>query len=423
MQPFFLYAMKIFYSTSVFFYSLLIKIAANFNKKADLRYQGVKKTFEILKNANFKKLIWIHCASLGEFEQGRPIIERIKKEKPDYQIALSFFSPSGYEIQKNYEFADIVFYLPGDSKSNAKKIIQLLQPELVFFIKYEFWYWYLSELKKANIPTYLVSGIFRKNQIFFKFYGSFYRNILKNFKHIFVQNETSKSLLKTAEIENVSVTGDTRFDRVSEFSKNRKENDIVESFTKDKLVFIAGSTWKQDEELIFKYFNNCKDKSLKLIIAPHEVKSENIERIINLSTKKILRFSEANEENISDADILLIDNIGLLSSLYAYADIAYIGGGFGSGIHNTLEAAVFGMPIIFGPNYQKFDEAKELIKRKSAFSVSNYNDFAQIVEKLTANSEYRKTVGNNSEVYVKENVGATEKVLKEINQQTNFFVK
>ncbi len=409
--------MKVVYSISVFFYSLLIKIAANFNKKADLRYQGVKKTFEILKNANFKKLIWIHCASLGEFEQGRPLIEKIKKEKPDYQIALSFFSPSGYEIQKNYEFADIVFYLPGDSKSNAKKIIQLLKPKLVFFIKYEFWYWYLSELKKADIPTYLVSGIFRESQIFFKFYGSFYRNILKNFKQIFVQNKTSKSLLNKVGIANVSVTGDTRFDRVSELSKNREEIDIVENFTKDKLVFIAGSTWKQDEELIFKYFNNSKDKRLKIIIAPHEIKNENINRIINLLEKSILRFSEANEENISDADILLIDNIGLLSSLYAYADVAYIGGGFGTGIHNTLEAAVFGMPIIFGPNYQKFDEAKELIKRKAAFSVSKYNDFAQIVEKLIVDVEYRKTAGNNSEVYVKENIGATERVLKEINRK------
>ncbi len=407
--------MKVLYSISIFFYSLLIKIAANFNKKADLRNEGIKQTFEILRNAKSKKFIWVHCASLGEFEQGRPLIEKIKKERPDYQIALSFFSPSGYEVQKKYEFADIVFYLPGDSKNNAKKVIQLLQPELVFFIKYEFWYWYLSELKKANIPTYLVSGIFRKNQIFFKFYGTFYRNILKNFKHIFVQNKVSEQLLKNAGINNVSVTGDTRFDRVYELSHNRKKIDIVARFTENKLVFIAGSTWKPDEELIFQYFNNNNDSSIKLIIAPHETSNENINRILNLSNKNIVKFSEKNEFNIIDADILLIDNIGLLSSLYAYADIAYIGGGFGSGIHNTLEAAVFALPIIFGPKYQKFDEAKELINREAAFSVSNYNDFAEITKKLVADSEFRKTSGNNSEVYVKENIGATERVFNKIN--------
>ncbi|NPA45321.1 MAG: 3-deoxy-D-manno-octulosonic acid transferase [Chlorobi bacterium] len=408
--------MKYFYNLSIFIYSLLIKVASSFNKKAKLRHYGVKQTFNILKNFEAEKTIWFHCASLGEFEQGRPLIEKIKSEKPEYKIAISFFSPSGYEIRKNYELADIVFYLPSDTKENAKKIISLLKPEIVFFIKYEFWFWILKELKKQNIPTYLISGIFRKNQIFFKPYGNFYRKILLNFKHLFVQNEESKKLLERIDIKNVTTTGDTRFDRVLEISKKRKSFPVIETFTKNKLVFIAGSSWKKDEEIIFNFINNYKYENLKFIIAPHEIKKENIKRIKSLTTQKTVLFSEANNENISSAKILIIDNIGMLSSLYFYTDIAYIGGGFGAGIHNTLEAAVFGVPLIFGPKFQKFEEAKDLIKNKAAFSIKNQNEFNSKLNKLISNKTFRVNSGIQAKNYIEKNIGATNKIFLKLFQ-------
>ncbi len=407
--------MKFIYSFSILLYSWLVALASNFNKKAKLRHEGVQSTFKLLQNFKEEKVIWVHCASLGEFEQGRTLIEKIKIQKPDYKIALSFYSPSGFEVQKNYEHADIVFYLPDDSKKNAKKLIKLLNPQLVLFIKYEFWHFYLKELKENNIPTYLVSGIFRKNQIFFKFYGSFYRKILKNFTTLFVQNENSKQLLESINIKNVNITGDTRFDRVFEISKNKKEFPLISEFVDNKLVFIAGSSWKKDEEIIFNYINNNETKDIKFIIAPHEIKLENVDRIKNLSSKKTILFSEANSNNIKDASILIIDNIGMLSSLYFYADITYIGGGFGSGIHNTLEAAVFGIPLIFGPKYYKFDEAKELINKKSAFSINNEHESDAILNKLIANLTFRNEAGAKAEEYINENIGASDKILEIID--------
>ncbi len=407
--------MKILYAIGVFLYSVLIRLAANVNAKAKLRRKGVKSTFETLKNFNSENVIWLHCASLGEFEQGRPLIEKIKKQYPNYQIALSFFSPSGYEIRRNYESADIVFYLPGDSPKNARKIISFLKPKIVFFVKYEFWYWYIKELKNKQIPTYLISGIFRKNQIFFKFYGSFFRKILKNFTHLFVQNKKSVDLLKSYGIANVSVAGDTRFDRVFEISKNRKQFKIIENFISDKFVFVAGSTWKPDEDIIFNFINKQNIKNIKFIIAPHEIKNENINRILNLTGKEIIRYSDCTDENIADADVMLIDNIGMLSSLYAYANIAYIGGGFGAGIHNTLEAAVYGIPVLFGTNYHKFDEAKELIKRKAGFSIAGKDEFDKLLQKFLNNPDFRIQSGKNAEIYVKENIGASEKILKAVN--------
>lgn len=405
--------MRFFYSVSILFYSLLVKLASFFNKKAKLKHKGTKNTFTKLKNFKSEKTIWIHCASLGEFEQGRPIIELIKKTKPEYKIALSFFSPSGYEIKKNYKNADVVFYLPYDSKKNADKLIEIIKPDTVFFIKYEFWYWYLTELKKRKISVYLVSGIFRPKQLFFKFYGSFYRKILTNFTHLFVQNKESAELLKNINIENVSIAGDTRFDRVIEISKNCRKFPLIEKFIEDKLVFIAGSSWKPDEEIIFEFINTNKFNNIKFIIAPHEIKNENIERILNLSNKKTVKYSDAKIETVNDADILIVNNIGMLSSLYSYADIAYIGGGFGAGIHNTLEAAVFGIPVIFGKKYQKFDEAKELIKIKAAFSIINYDEFNTIFKKLLSDEEFRKKSGENAKKYVNKNIGVSNKILKE----------
>jgi len=406
--------MKILYSIGIFFYNLLITFASGFNSKAKFRYKGVKSTFEILKSLNLKNVIWIHCASLGEFEQGRPLIEKIKQKYPNYQTALSFFSPSGYEIRKDYESADVVFYLPADTKRNAERLIALLNPKIVFFVKYEFWYWYLHELKNQKVPAYLISGIFRKNQIFFKFYGAFFRNILKNFTHLFVQNRNSVDLLKQAGIQNVSITGDTRFDRVFEIAQNKKQFNTVEKFISDKFVLIAGSTWKPDEDILFNVINTQKDKTLKFIIVPHEIKNENIKRILTLSNTEIIRYSECNIDNVTDANVMIIDNIGMLSSLYAYADVAYIGGGFGSGIHNTLEAAVYGIPVIFGPRYNKFDEAKELIKRKAGFSISDTNEFSKLFHKFIQDSDFRIRCGENAEKYINENIGASEKILKAV---------
>lgn len=404
--------MILFYRFSILIYSLLIKFASLFNKKAKLRYNGVKYTFKILKNYNSKKTIWFHCASVGEFEQGRPLIEKIKSEKPDYQVAISFFSPSGFELRKNFELADIVFYLPADTQKNAQKLIKLLKPEIVVFVKYEFWFWILKELKKQKIPTYLISGIFRKNQPFFKFYGNFYRKILLNFTHLFVQNNESKNLLESVNIKNVTITGDTRFDRVYEISKNIKSFPLIETFTKNSLVFIAGSTWKKDEEIIFSFINNNTNENFKFIIAPHEIKKENIKRIKSLSKKRTILYSEANNENINDAKVLIINNVGMLSSLYSYCDIAYVGGGFGSGIHNTLEAAVFGIPIIFGNKYYKFEEAKELIKQKAAFSIKNQKEFNSILNDFVDNKAFREKSGRQAREHIKENIGATNQIMK-----------
>ncbi len=405
--------MKIIYSIAVKLYSVIVALASLFNKKASYRYKGVKETFKKIKNFSLSETIWIHCASLGEFEQGRSLIEEIKKKHPNYKAALSFFSPSGYEIIKNCEHADLIFYLPHDSRKNAKKLISLLKPKIVFFVKYEFWYWYINETNKNNIPIYLISGIFRKNQVFFKFYGKFFREILKKFTHIFVQNKESEILAKQINIPNVSVTGDTRFDRVFEISQNRKKFEIIDAFTENKLTFIAGSTWKPDEDILFEFINKS-NQDIKYIIAPHEVKKDNIAGILKLSKKNIIKYSEATVNSVKNADVMIIDNIGMLSSLYAYADIAYIGGGFGAGIHNTLEAAVFGIPIIFGPKYQKFDEAKELIKRKAGFSIFGKDDFFQIAEKLINDLKFRELSGKNSKVYVHENVGATNKIFNAI---------
>lgn len=407
--------MKYIYSFSIQMYALLVRFASLFNRKAKLRYEGVKKSFDLLANFKSEKLIWLHCASLGEFEQARTLIETFKMQKPDYKLALSFYSPSGYEVQTEYEHADIVFYLPNDTKKNAKKLIKLLNPNIVFFIKYEFWHWYLKELKFNNIPCYLVSGIFREKQLFFKFYGSFYRNILKNFTTLFVQNEGSKQLLEGIGIKNVIITGDTRFDRVYEISRNKTEFPLIKEFVSKNLVFIAGSTWNKDEEIIFDYINNNTAKGIKFIIAPHEIKPENIQRIKKLSLRKTVLFSQANNKNIQSANVLIIDNIGMLSSLYFYADIAYIGGGFGAGIHNTLEAAVFGIPLIFGNNYYKFEEAKELIKRESAFAINNKYEFNEFLNKLINDKEYRNSAGKKSLMYIKENIGATNKILEIIN--------
>lgn len=411
--------MSVLYVIGIKFMSVLIAVAALFNSKARLWIRGRKKIFHRLK-ADIKpsdKIAWFHCASLGEFEQGRPVIERYKQKYPDYKILLTFYSPSGYEIRKNYKHADYIYYLPIDTPKNANKFLEIAHPEVVFFIKYEFWFYFLQEIYKRNIPLYLVSGIFRPEQRFFKSIAGSSRKMLRFFTHFFVQNDESKQLLNSINLKNVTVTGDTRFDRVYEIAQKVRHLDLVEKFIQqNKLTLIAGSTWKPDEEIIIEYFNKT-DYALKLIIAPHEIHKENVSRLENSfkESLKIKKYSEATEKNIEEADVLIIDNIGLLSSLYKYGNVAYIGGGFGKGIHNTLEAATFGLPVMFGPNYLKFQEAIDLIKLGSAFSIKTFADFKDIMDNMLDAENENKRIGELSSEYVRKKCGATDKILNQIN--------
>ena len=365
-------------------------------------------------NAN-DKIYWFHCASLGEFEQGRPVIELFKKEHSDCKILLTFYSPSGYEIRKNYEYADYVYYLPLDTPLNAKKFLHIVNPKVVFFIKYEFWYFFLKEIGKRDIPLYLVSGIFRKSQRFFKPNGIKSRKMLRWFTHFFVQNEESAELLRSIRIPNVTVTGDTRFDRVHQIAQQSKDLPLIERFSANKPVLVAGSTWKPDEEIIIEYFNSTPNQ-LKVIVAPHEIHNENIQRIIRTVSrdKKSLKYSEANESNIEKADLLIIDSIGTLSSVYKYGKFAYIGGGFGKGIHNILEAATFGLPVIFGPNYKKFKEAVDLINRKAAFMINDLNELASTLNSLIHDENMINESGKTAATYVEKNRGAARQILKKV---------
>jgi len=409
--------MQFIYNFSIRIYYFIIKISSLFNAKAKLFVDGRKNLFSNLGKIDFdNKIAWFHCASLGEFEQGRPLIEKFKKEYPNYKILLSFFSPSGYEIRKNYENADYIIYLPIDTPKNAKRFVNIIKPDIVFFVKYEFWYNFIKEIKKNEIPLYIVSSIFRENQIFFKWYGKWYRKILFNISHFFVQDIESKKLLEKISIANVTIAGDTRFDRVYEIVKKAKELPIINNFKNNSLLFIAGSTWKPDEEIITSYINKKQD-NVKYIIAPHEIDEINIKRIENNISNDItvIRYSKANEENIDSYKVLIIDNIGLLSSIYKYGDVAYIGGGFGKGIHNVLEAACYGIPIMFGPNYSKFKEAIELIKKNGAFSICSYNEFETNLNIFVNSNQKLSKAGEIAARYVISKKGVTAKILDSIN--------
>ncbi|MGM0504598.1 MAG: 3-deoxy-D-manno-octulosonic acid transferase [Bacteroidota bacterium] len=406
------------YLLGIHLYYFVVLIASLFNRKAKLWIRGRKKLLKTIESrvSRESKTAWFHCASLGEFEQGRPLIEAFKKKYTDFKILLTFYSPSGFEIRKNYQHADDVFYLPLDTPRNAKKFLNLVKPDIIFFIKYEFWYFFLREIYKRKIPLYLVSGIFRKEQRFFKPFNLQYRKMLRFFSHFFVQNEPSEKLLQSIDIKNVTVTGDTRFDRVYAIAKQSKALPLIEKFKNNSGVFIAGSTWKPDEEIIINYYNQTVQK-FKLIVAPHEVNAENIERILKLfdTHKKVVKYSEANINNIEEADVLIVDCIGLLSSLYRYGDIAYIGGGFGKGIHNILEAATYGIPVIFGPNYEKFQEAVALIQVGGAIAIQNYNDFEHTINRLLSDKNLIHEKGEIASTFVKQKTGATEKILNTIN--------
>jgi len=408
--------MNLLYNFSIYIYSILIRLTAPFNQKAGQIYRGRQRVFSDLGDKiNYDRpIIWVHCASLGEFEQGRPVIEAIKNQHPNYQILLTFFSPSGYEIRKNYDLADYISYLPADTKTNAKKFISLVRPEKVFFVKYEFWYYYINELKSQNIPLYLISCIFRKDQLFFKntFYGNWYKRILFGVTHFFVQDNLSVDLLGSIGIKNVTKAGDTRFDRVAEIAKNGKTLELVEKFKGDNLLVVAGSSWKPDEDLLVQYIH--KHPELKFIIAPHETKKGNVDRLITLLKTDFIKYTEATLDSVQGKQVMIVDTIGILSSIYKYADISYIGGGFGVGIHNTLEAAIFGTPIFFGPNFQKFNEAKVMVKLGIAIPVNDFISLEHSMNTLLSDSKRKLSIAQSCETFTNENIGATQLILDKV---------
>lgn len=378
---------------------------------------GHRNTWRILRDEmdQSKPWLWFHAASLGEFEQGRPIMERIRNEHPEYRILLTFYSPSGYEVRKNYPGADLICYLPFDTLGNVRRFLNLVQPKKVFFIKYEFWPNYLTALKNRQIPTYLISGIFRENQLFFKNYAPFYRRMLDSFTHLFVQNQVSVDLLASiGRTEEVSISGDTRFDRVLEIRAAAKELPIAEQFAKSCKgnVLIAGSSWPKDEALFIPYFNEHPE--MKLIIAPHEIHEEHLLTIEAQLKRPFSRYSKVSPEEAINCDCLLIDCFGLLSSIYRYGNIAYIGGGFGTGIHNTLEAAVYGIPVIFGPNFAKFHEAKELLACGGAFTIDSEAALVETLDKLDSDQSFCLKTGKIAGEMVLQGSGGTNKVLNQI---------
>ena len=416
------------YNIVIYFVLWGIAIASLFNEKVRKMWRGEREAFKILKqkvdpNA---KYIWFHAASLGEFEQGRPLMERIRKDYPQYKILLTFYSPSGYEVRKNYEGADIICYMPVDTRLNAIRFLRLVRPVMAFFIKYEFWSNFLHILKYRNIPTYSVSSIFREDQVFFKWYGRSYAGVLKCFTRFFVQNEESKRLLEGIGITAVDVVGDTRFDRVLQIKEAAKHLPICEAFRTgvassqsadvphhDFKVFVAGSSWPPDENIFIPFFNEHKD--WRLLIAPHVIAEEHLKLILSLiKGKKVVRYTQTTPEEAADADVLIIDCFGLLSSMYNYGDVAYIGGGFGVGIHNTLEAAVWNMPVIFGPNNKKFQEAQGLLKSGGGFEINTYEDFSGLMNSLMNDETFLKQAGDKAGAFVAHLAGATDKVLASV---------
>ena len=416
------------YNIVIYFVLWGIAIASLFNEKVRKMWRGEREAFKILKqkvdpNA---KYIWFHAASLGEFEQGRPLMERIRKAYPQYKILLTFYSPSGYEVRKNYKGADIICYMPVDTRLNAIRFLRLVRPVMAFFIKYEFWSNFLHILKHRNIPTYSVSSIFREDQVFFKWYGRSYAGVLKCFTRFFVQNEESKRLLEGIGIPAVDVVGDTRFDRVLQIKEAAKQLPICEAFRTgvassqsadvphhDFKVFVAGSSWPPDENIFIPFFNEHKD--WRLLIAPHVIAEEHLKLILSLiKGKKVVRYTQTTPEEAAEADVLIIDCFGLLSSMYNYGDVAYIGGGFGVGIHNTLEAAVWNMPVIFGPNNKKFQEAQGLLKSGGGFEINTYEDFSGLMSPLMNDETFLNQTGDKAGAFVAHLAGATDKVLASV---------
>ncbi|MBQ8988253.1 MAG: 3-deoxy-D-manno-octulosonic acid transferase [Prevotella sp.] len=419
------------YNLFIYLYQLGVFVYSFFNEKVKKMWRGEREAFRILKEQvdPTAQYVWFHAASLGEFEQGRPLMERLRQEHPEYKILLTFFSPSGYEVRKNYQGADIICYLPLDTVTNARRFLRLIRPVMAFFIKYEFWYNYLHILKHRRVPVYSVSSIFRPDQVFFKWYGRQYGRVLNCFTHFFVQNEISKELLAGIGLTNVSIVGDTRFDRVLQIKEAAKQLPIVEAFLEESgvrsqepvdmtapKVFVAGSSWLPDEDIFIRYFN--AHKNWKLIIAPHVIGEDHLQQIEKLlEGRKVIRYTAAEKSlsalrsSLSTYDVLIIDCFGLLSSIYHYGEIAYVGGGFGVGIHNTLEAAVWDVPVFFGPNNQKFQEAQGLKAAGGGFDFQTYEEFAEKMDRFLVSAEERRVAGVCAGRFVQSLAGATEKVL------------
>ena len=400
----------LFYKLGIQLYNLLLRTSAPFHPKAQLWVNGRRDFFTGMaqKVANNRApVVWFHCASLGEFEQGRPVMEQIKQDYPECKIALTFFSPSGYEIRKNYVGADYIFYLPLDTPTHAHQFVALLKPVLAVFVKYEFWYYYLAELHQQQVPVISIAAVFREKQLFFQPYGTFYRNILKLFTHLFTQDQDSANLLLKHGITQVSVAGDTRFDRVLQTAAAAKEIPLVAKFKNKEPLLVIGSSWPSDMRILLPFIQE-NNQQLKFVIAPHEMKQPEIEELLVRFAGKAIRFSQASQENVSDYRILIIDNIGLLASLYRYGSYAYIGGAFGKGLHNTLEAAVFGLPLFFGPVYTKFREAMDLIELGCAFPVNNSAELHQKFKAVFLNNSQRERITETAQRYIKQQAGATE---------------
>lgn len=407
--------MKVFYNIFIKLYPIIAKIISTKNTKAKLWIEGRKNLFAELEQTfqnNNKYIVWMHCSSLGEFEQGRPVLEKLKFIYPNYQFLLTFFSPSGYEVQKKYAHADWIFYLPMDSKQNAQKFLNIVQPKLILFVKYEFWYYYLTEIRNKKIPLLLLSASFRKSQPFFKWYGNMYREMLACFTYIFVQDKSCAALLNNIGFtENITIAGDTRFDRVIEIANQLNGIEIIEQFIDKNITIVAGSTWSEDDEALDHFANT--HPNIKFIIAPHQIEEERIQECLKLYKKSVL-FSQLKNDNInfSDYNVLIIDNVGMLSKLYKYATISFVGGAFGNdGVHNVLEAAVYGKPVVFGPEYDKYREAVELIENNGGISIDNALELEEIFEKLLSDNNFYREIANNAAKFVTSKSGATKKIV------------
>lgn len=408
--------MNFIYNLSAHLAFFFLKVYALFNAKMKLFVKGRKETFQKLSTLKKEdKVIWFHAASLGEFEQARPILEEIKKKYLKHKILVTFFSPSGYEIRKNYSLADVVCYLPFDTKSKVKRFVDLVNPEIAIIVKYEFWPNLLNQLKKKSVPTILVSGIFRESQFFFKSSGKWMRKSLSAFNHFFVQDESSKKLLESINFKNVSLSGDTRFDRVSKILEQDNSLPFISEFKNNQYTIVAGSTWQEDEELLVNYINQSSNE--KFIIAPHNINAKSIQNLKKSITKETVLFSQKERKNLTDYNVFILDTIGLLTKVYSYADVAYVGGGFKTGLHNILEPATFGIPIIIGPEYKKFNEAIDLVQLKGCISVHNQSTFYSIFNTLKLDDILRKETGKINDQYIKNKTGATAQIMKYINKQ------
>ena len=402
------------YEIIINIYALCVAVASRFNDKVRKMWRGEHEAFRQLREKvqPGAKYVWFHAASLGEFEQGRPIIERLRQQHPEYKILLTFFSPSGYEVRKNYQGADIICYLPLDTWRNARRFLNLVHPCQAFFIKYEFWWNYLHILKRRGVPVYSVSSIFRPNQVFFRWYGRRYSDVLRCFTRFFVQNETSRQLLAQLGITNVDITGDTRFDRVLQIKQQAKHLPLVEAFSQQYKVFVAGSSWPPDEDIFIRFFNEHKD--WKLVIAPHVIGEDHLKQILSKLQGRAVRYTEASETSAREARCMIIDCFGLLSSIYGYGHVAYVGGGFGVGIHNVLEAAVWNVPVIFGPNNQRFQEAQDLLASGGGKQISDYAEFEHIMCAYMADDALRLADGAKAGDYVRSKAGSTDKIIASI---------